>query len=76
MRHLRSVLWLLVALGAIAIGLLAMLGMFWILEIAPLIIFVGMAIAYGLLSSSTSPHRAPKPSTNAVLEDVKRSNRS
>lgn len=55
MKNMKRTLWSLVAVLAIAVGLLAMLGMFWVLEIAPLILFVGMAVAYGLLSSPRTP---------------------
>ena len=63
MRNMKRVLWSLATLGAIAAALLFMLGMFWVVEIAPLVLFVAMAIAYGLLSSSRTP-KSPRTSTN------------
>lgn len=53
MRTMKGILWSLATLAAIAVALFAMLGMFWVLEIAPLVLFVGMTIVYGILSRST-----------------------
>ncbi len=60
MRNMKGILWSLATLAAIAVALLVMMGMFWVLEIAPLILFVGMAIVYGILS------RSPKSSAQSA----------
>ncbi len=63
MRDMKRVLWSLATLAALAVALVAMVSMFWLLEIAPLVLFVAMAIAYGLLSSSRTP-KSHEASTN------------
>lgn len=42
---------LLIGVLVVSIALLAMLGEFWIIYLAPLLIFVGVGITYGFLSS-------------------------
>ncbi|PSR22687.1 MAG: hypothetical protein C7B45_05690 [Sulfobacillus acidophilus] len=50
---MKRLLWTVAALLGLAASLLIMLGMFWVLEIAPLLLFVGMAVAYSMLSRSS-----------------------
>ena len=53
------------AMGAmgivVAAVLLAVVGIFWVIDLAPLVIFLGVAVAYGILSSNTSTaHRGER----------------
>lgn len=47
------------ALVAVAASLITVLGVFWVLEIAPLLFFVSVGIAYSVLSNQ--PHRTSSP---------------
>jgi flagellar motor component MotA len=42
---------ILLAVIAVAGALLLMLGQFWVLYLAPMLIFIGVAVVYGYLSS-------------------------
>lgn len=66
MRRLNRMLWPLLMLASIAATLIVMMGMFWMLEIIPLALFVGMAIAYGLLSTSRSPQSTAPTHTGRI----------
>ncbi|WP_053959772.1 hypothetical protein [Sulfobacillus thermosulfidooxidans] len=48
-----------------ALALVMMLGQFWILYLAPLLIFLGMGIAYGFLSSQGSQKQSSMPSDSS-----------
>ncbi len=64
-----------VILGAIlaaAVTLLCMLGIFWILELAPLLLFVGVGVAYGVLSSKrTAGARSASPTSITQFKPTK-----
>lgn len=47
----RRRLMMLGSVAAVGVTLVSLLGVFWILEIAPLVLFVGMAVIYGLLTN-------------------------
>ncbi|WP_020375231.1 hypothetical protein [Sulfobacillus thermosulfidooxidans] len=57
-------------LGITALALLVMLGQFWILYLAPLLIFVGMGITYGFLSSKQSTSRPSITPDSRSLDQV------
>lgn len=63
---LRGNLWVtLGALVVVAASLIAVVGVFWVLEIAPLLFFVGVGLVYGVLS--TRPRRSG-PERNSATE--------
>jgi len=67
MHRMKPLIWIVASAGAVGISLLAMLGLFWVIDIAPLLLFIGLAVTYGILSS-----RAPQ-SVKPVLPERKRS---
>ena len=49
----------------VATSLVLALGTFWVVELAPLVFFLGAGVAYGVISSQKSPNR-PTPSVNIL----------
>lgn len=47
----------------VIIGLTLVVGVFWVLNIAPLLLFLGAAAVYVVLTSRQSKVRTPDPST-------------
>lgn len=46
------------SMGLVVAGvLLTVVGIFWVIDLAPLVIFLGVALAYGVLSSNASTPR-------------------
>jgi hypothetical protein len=43
------------AILAVAVGLVLMVGMFWVLDVLPLVAFVGLVVAYAVLSGRARP---------------------
>lgn len=66
MQKFKRLGWSLVMLLVVATALLMMMGMFWVLEIAPLVLFIGMAVMYGILSRSPKAER-PTMKDRSVL---------
>lgn len=67
-------IWAVIVAGAIVAGvLLVVMGLFWIIELAPLMVFFGIAVAYGVLSSnaSTGRRKALQSARNAAIEGAR-----
>jgi len=59
MTRIKPVIWSVASLGVVGLTLSLMLGLFWVVEIAPLLLFVGMAVTYGILSARSAPPPTP-----------------
>lgn len=71
MNRMKAFIWIVISAGVVGLSLLVMLGLFWVIDIAPLILFIGMAVTYGILSA-----RRPQPVKPPVaLQERKRSDR-
>lgn len=54
-RHRMRALWtLLGGLLLVALFLIFMLGMFWVVDLIPLLMFIGVGVVYGVISSRKS----------------------
>jgi hypothetical protein len=49
-----------IGLVVVAVALLLMLGQFWIIYVAPLALFIGVAVVYGYLSAQPESQEASR----------------
>ena len=68
MRWMRGVWGLIIAISIVTLALIAFVGLFWIMEILPLVAFVGTIIVYGVLSGRPSPQAARKAHVKELEE--------
>ncbi len=58
------------SMGVVTVALLSMLGMFWVLDLFPILLFIGMILVYGFFSANaTKPKDRKKNPGDLITSD-------
>ncbi|MCY0899195.1 MAG: hypothetical protein OWU33_09745 [Firmicutes bacterium] len=57
----RWILSLVASVAAVGAALALVVGLYWTLAVAPLILFLGMAVTYAIMASRSAPPKKPSP---------------